>query len=73
MGVDGLDEGGGAGILMFNKINRNMLMLEWVFLCVLNKCFLPVGKAIDLGVFCCALQAIIFYIACNIFDTACDV
>jgi len=29
--MDGLDEGGGRGILMFHKIDRNMLMLEWVF------------------------------------------
>lgn len=40
--MDSLDEGG--GILMLHKINRNMLLLEGVFLCVLNECFLPVAR-----------------------------
>lgn len=33
---------------MFHKINRNMLILEWVFLYVLDECFLPGSKVIDL-------------------------
>lgn len=44
----GLDEGGGRGVLTFHKINIYSNISIFLFLCVLNECFLPGSKAIDL-------------------------
>lgn len=48
VGMVGLDEGGGRGVLTFHKINIYSNISIFLFLCVLNECFLPGSKAIDL-------------------------